>query len=183
MWYNVFMGTKWSPDKLKNHKGMKGKTHSPAARASVSRAQSGREHQPHEGFQAGHGSFPGTEATQFKKGFTPWNKGTAKGTNRLFVNFQAYKSNAKKRGLAFELTRDTFIEFATGICFYCGKPACGVDRVNNALGYVRGNMVSCCKICNHMKHTMTLDDFVSKCREIVAQVERLHLHIPTPHNP
>lgn len=161
------MGTAWAPEKLKNHRGMTGKTHGPYARAAIGRAQNERQHEPQEGFQKGHVAYGGA-GTRFKNGLVPWNKGSGKGRDIILARFQAYKSNAKKRGLLFELTRDKFREFATGICAYCGDPAIGVDRVDNLLGYVDGNMVACCQVCNHMKHTMGRDNFIRKCKQIIT---------------
>jgi len=35
----------------------------------------------------------------------------------------------------------------------------GVDRLDNDVGYITNNTVSCCKICNHAKHTQTVAEF------------------------
>jgi hypothetical protein len=37
----------------------------------------------------------------------------------------------------------------------------GVDRVNNSLGYTKDNCKPCCKMCNKMKGTMSLEEFKS----------------------
>ena len=33
----------------------------------------------------------------------------------------------------------------------------GIDRIDNKLGYIKGNMTPCCKICNHAKHDLTFE--------------------------
>ncbi len=85
-----------------------------------------------------------------------------------------YKASAKKRKCNFELTKEQFFELTQKDCHYCGaKPnnvskfrGCngsyvynGIDRVDNAKGYIIGNVVSCCKICNSAKGTSTLQEF------------------------
>jgi len=47
-------------------------------------------------------------------------------------------------------------------CAYCGapaKPLNGIDRINNALGYVDGNVTTACRTCNLAKREMTLEEF------------------------
>lgn len=46
----------------------------------------------------------------------------------------------------------------------------GVDRMNNSLGYINKNCVSCCKICNYMKLEMSISEFLDKC----ATITKLH---------
>ncbi len=67
---------------------------------------------------------------------------------------KGYESGALRRGLAFELTADDFSVLTKDVCFYCGAPPHrsyrgnrssgrytynGIDRLDNALGYVTGN--------------------------------------------
>ena len=35
----------------------------------------------------------------------------------------------------------------------------GIDRVNSEKGYVKNNVVPCCKVCNIAKHNMSQNDF------------------------
>lgn len=91
--------------------------------------------------------------------------------NEIFKN---YVRAAKKRNYSFGLTKEEFVELIGGDCHYCGdKPNMswhgtkrtiinldsfrynGVDRKNNTLGYTKENCVSCCKICNNSKSTLT----------------------------
>ena len=93
---------------------------------------------------------------------------------RTVVNFKpyrregAYRRDAKKRGLAYELTREQFLSFWQKPCAYCGDDIAtvGLDRVDNARGYVIDNVVACCRLCNAMKSGMPLADFVERCRLI-----------------
>ena len=37
----------------------------------------------------------------------------------------------------------------------------GIDRIDNALGYIESNVVACCPICNLAKRNLPVDTFVS----------------------
>jgi 5-methylcytosine-specific restriction endonuclease McrA len=81
--------------------------------------------------------------------------------------------NARKRNLEFALSRQQFLTLVTTDCHYCGEPphavkkrtyigtfaVNGIDRVDNAHGYVVGNVVSCCPQCNKAKGTLSADEF------------------------
>lgn len=88
--------------------------------------------------------------------------------------FQIYKSNAKRRGLTFDLSLNQFREITKKNCFYCKNVPSnikvsytgvgdyiynGIDRVNNTKGYFIENCVPCCRKCNIMKFDLTLNDF------------------------
>lgn len=97
----------------------------------------------------------------------------------LHKEFRNYKHSAKKRGYAFELEFPDFVTLMLGFCAYCGREPYvekyvtearrsvwhegqtiklhGIDRVDNTQGYVKGNVVTCCTICNFAKRDMTLD--------------------------
>jgi hypothetical protein len=96
-------------------------------------------------------------------------------SNLLFNN--NYKSNAIRKGVAFELTLEEFIKITSSDCFYCGsKPSSiqrrqnhqgfyiynGIDRVDNSIGYIKENVVPCCWECNSAKKTMSIEIFVKK---------------------
>lgn len=92
-----------------------------------------------------------------------------------------YEDGAKARSLPFELSFDDFVELTKGDCFYCGAEPHrsyrgnrtsgrytynGIDRCDNALGYIKGNVVSCCFTCNSAKHTMSLAEFYAWIKRI-----------------
>lgn len=85
-----------------------------------------------------------------------------------------YKKQSQKRNLIFGLTFDEFYAISQQNCYYCNRipsNVCnpnhcdnifvynGIDRLNNAQGYTVDNVVSCCKVCNYAKHTMTEQEF------------------------
>lgn len=90
-----------------------------------------------------------------------------KSTRRLLEQEGYYKGNAQRKGLAWSITRESFQAFALSVCRYCGtKPAWGLDRLDSAAGYVRGNVVPCCSDCNYAKRRLSEDDFLSLIRRI-----------------
>lgn len=99
------------------------------------------------------------------------------------------KYSAKTRGYLWDLSREVVRTLTKGSCFYCGEPPAqiqhgqsytgdyvynGIDRVDNALGYISDNVVSCCKRCNRAKDTRSVREF----REWIDQV---HYNIPREH--
>lgn len=83
------------------------------------------------------------------------------------------KGNAKTRNVKFNISKEYFGKIASKPCSYCNslpnkkvygfvdrcKPYNGLDRINSFLGYVEGNVTSCCKYCNYAKHDMSVQDF------------------------
>lgn len=92
--------------------------------------------------------------------------------------FKAYKKNAIKRGLKWNLSYKTFSKLTNSPCHYCGIIASnklpyrgnslyktytlsrnGIDRKKNNFGYSNSNAVSCCKTCNYAKRKMSPEEF------------------------
>jgi hypothetical protein len=107
---------------------------------------------------------------------------TPKGFSGLKLVFYRYRNSAKERGLDFTLSMDEVKEITSKDCYYCGEKPWrksgnfkakyhedikinstyifnGIDRVNNDMGYVHGNIVPCCKSCNYAKSDMTQEEF------------------------
>jgi len=97
--------------------------------------------------------------------------------------FSQYKSQARKRGREFSLTKEEFATITRQLCFYCDIPpsqsyACwrsnlsketiengryfynGIDRIDNSVGYIKENVVACCKVCNRAKGTLSMSEFL-----------------------
>ena len=98
--------------------------------------------------------------------------------------YNAYKRTAIRRGYVFELTKEQFKEIVVQPCIYCGDSLTnnhcktanrgnfeytGIDRYDNSKGYIIGNCVPCCKVCNRLKTNMSLDDFESKISKILER--------------
>lgn len=68
----------------------------------------------------------------------------------------AAKSNASRRGIRWSLSASEYYSITDDVvCIYCNDylPAFGsrLDRVDNSVGYIAGNVVPCCSRCNTIK--------------------------------
>lgn len=93
----------------------------------------------------------------------------------------AYKAAAKRRGYAWELSDERAYELLTGNCFYCEAPPAisdagtttipinGIDRIDNTLGYIEGNVVSCCDKCNWVKNNRSVLDIAEKIDKVMGE--------------
>ena len=94
-----------------------------------------------------------------------------------------YRYGAEKRDLQYDLSEQQMFDLFKGNCYYCDVPPQneflrtnakvpfiynGIDRINSSLGYIDGNVVSCCKQCNIAKHNYSVAEFR-------AWAERLYL--------
>lgn len=79
-----------------------------------------------------------------------------------------YKANAKRKERDFSLSAEEFVEIIKTPCVYCGeeKERRGIDRIDNKQGYTKENSAPACKICNYMKKTMTVQDFLYHVKKI-----------------
>ena len=103
------------------------------------------------------------------------------------LNAFCYNTNASanKRGYSFELTLDEISNLSQQVCTYCGKEPeqflssfpnfiyNGIDRVDNTKGYEIENCVTCCKLCNRMKDTLSLDEFKNHIAKVVLYQKEL----------
>lgn len=102
--------------------------------------------------------------------------------------YRAYIKGAKIRNLSFELSLDSFLKLTSSECAYCGAKPCrvsirkrtngpwiynGIDRVDNTLGYIPGNMVPCCYRCNSAKQNHTLANFFDWIHRIYSRKEAM----------
>lgn len=100
-----------------------------------------------------------------------------------------YRRTARICNRAFELDKETFVNLTSSKCHYCGespqKEALasgrgfteeglarsaytynGIDRIDNSLGYVFGNVVPCCTRCNLIKRNMSKTEFLGHVTRI-----------------
>ena len=91
-------------------------------------------------------------------------------TKRGMINarFAIYRINARKRDISFDLTKEEFSLFWQKPCWYCDCEikTLGIDRIDNNRGYVLGNVLPCCKLCNWSKSNGTQEDFLARCRRV-----------------
>jgi hypothetical protein len=94
-----------------------------------------------------------------------------------------YKKDAAYRNLSWSLSDEEFDRLMEGNCAYCGRGPSnlavaddcngdfrynGIDRKDNPVGYESWNVVSCCALCNRMKHTLTVKEFLAQIEEIAG---------------
>lgn len=101
--------------------------------------------------------------------------------------YSKYQTRAKSHKRLFDLSRAVFTELILDRCYYCNsKPRTkwyvlkgdqstrgtflynGIDRVDNELGYIEGNVLTCCYRCNVMKHILNYGDFIKQVHKIAA---------------
>ena len=100
--------------------------------------------------------------------------------------YATYVSNAKLSNREFTLSVGDSKELFGSNCRYCGKPPQamrkaryhesgfvynGIDRVYNSKGYVEGNCVACCFMCNRMKFKFSAAEFIAHARRISAHCD------------
>lgn len=102
--------------------------------------------------------------------------------------YSSYKKSALKRNHNFELNLDIFSDLIFNKCYYCKSPPLqklvgngkvkeyegilynGIDRVDNTIGYINSNIVSCCGWCNRAKGTKHFDDFIKYIERIKSSL-------------
>mgnify|MGYP001612440758 CR=1 FL=1 len=110
------------------------------------------------------------------------------GNNSRNQLFSKYKRDARRRDIIFGLNRPHFFRLTSANCHYCGEEPKtifknhknrksfyiynGIDRKDNEVGYIRGNVVSACKTCNYLKGTLTKGEFL----DIVGKIYRYKMH-------
>ena len=150
------------------------------------------EPQPVKNFYKCKGNFDGYQGKcivcekeyqeKFKKRKREYDKGRSFKNKKYKQDYQqspqrrmsSYISSAKKRNLVFELSFEQFKKIVFKRCYYCGqfsenKDFCGIDRVDNNVGYTLENCVSCCDICNEMK-------MARKEKEFLKHIEKIYLY-------
>lgn len=99
------------------------------------------------------------------------------------VIWAGYRHSAKLRKLEFTLTQQEFYNIIVQPCTYCNRVKTkavswsrarkyynearpkeefwytGIDRRDNTKGYITGNSVPCCEICNRAKSNLSLKEF------------------------
>jgi hypothetical protein len=71
-----------------------------------------------------------------------------------------YRTNARNRGIQFNLTKDQAVAIMHQPCEYCKLPkAMGIDRVDSKSNYEVDTVVPCCGQCNRAKHTQSAEEY------------------------
>lgn len=94
------------------------------------------------------------------------------------VKYIKYKNGAINRNLTFTLTDDEFINIIQNECYYCKlipDKHNGIDRLDNNIGYIKDNCVSCCTTCNFLKHTMNYNEFINHIKKIYNHLNNINV--------
>jgi 5-methylcytosine-specific restriction endonuclease McrA len=99
-------------------------------------------------------------------------------TNIWFINktkpeMSQYRKKIKK-GVPFEMTKEVFDILIKSDCKYCHrKPTLwfGIDREVPSVGYIIGNIVTCCWDCNRDKHEDDNDTMYARNKRIADRVD------------
>jgi hypothetical protein len=99
---------------------------------------------------------------------------TDKWQDHMSASYNKYKTRATKKQLEFALSMDEFDSLCASDCEYCARSSIGtnrngVDRVDNAIGYVDGNCVACCTECNHTKRDLSYDVLIAQCVAVASK--------------
>eukprot|EP00743_Colponemidia_sp_Colp-15_P009730 GILK01010649.1.p1 GENE.GILK01010649.1~~GILK01010649.1.p1 ORF type:complete len:852 (-),score=90.47 GILK01010649.1:52-2406(-) len=85
----------------------------------------------------------------------------------------AMQTVAAKKRIPFKMSRKAVAEIVVQPCYWCGcappeHRLNGLDRVDNdhSIGYISGNVVSSCAMCNYMKCDLNVTVFLDKCKQI-----------------
>jgi hypothetical protein len=66
------------------------------------------------------------------------------------------------------MTYEEYFNLIQQPCFFCGRTpeqcnGMGVDRIDNTLGHVSGNLQPCCGEHNIFRGAMTVENFIASC--------------------
>lgn len=97
--------------------------------------------------------------------------------NPIVNKLKHCKKSAKDRNIEWELTNEFAINLIRSKCYYCDKLVAfnGLDRIDSNKNYTEDNCVACCKKCNIMKNTHSVNEFLN----IITYVLSVNLQITT----
>jgi hypothetical protein len=92
-----------------------------------------------------------------------------------------------KRGLTCPLTGNEILKLVKSKCHYCNSEPSnthiykqpnfeyifyynGIDRIDSSKGYIKGNVLSCCRTCNVAKSDMNYDRFIEHINKIYKNI-------------
>jgi hypothetical protein len=100
------------------------------------------------------------------------------------AHFKIYQRSARLKKLQFTFSEEEFKALVTQNCYYCNiideKGFVGIDRMNQAEGYIQSNCVSCCAMCNWMKGSLDSATFIKRIRHIHSFTKNIDPHQKYP---
>lgn len=96
-------------------------------------------------------------------------KFNARRRNNYRAQINRIQKQARDRNYPYLLTDDEERALLYGDCVYCGAeagPFNTIDRLDNARGYVTGNVVTACDTCNMTKGCLDPQTYIDRCKHI-----------------
>jgi len=91
--------------------------------------------------------------------------------NSITENYKIYQRSANHKNLDFSINQEEYESLVKKSCYYCGiiqeRGFNGIDRLNQSIGYIQDNCVSCCKMCNFTKGSLNEIVFVNRIEHIL----------------
>ena len=88
------------------------------------------------------------------------------------IHYSNYIRCARDKNLEFEILQEDFDKLVKEPCYYCDviqeRGFNGIDRLDSNVGYTMDNCVSCCKTCNYMKCSLSVDVFLKRLEHILT---------------
>jgi len=88
------------------------------------------------------------------------------------IHYSNYIRCARDKNLDFEISQEEFNTIVNEPCHYCNiiqeRGFNGIDRLDSNIGYVTDNCASCCKTCNYMKCSLSVDVFLKRIEHILT---------------
>lgn len=115
-------------------------------------------------------------------------RGQRKNIKDVCINilYASFKATAKHRKIDYHLNKDDITNLVFKPCYYCESPPKqkkyvhnldknyilynGLDRVDNNIGYIKDNVVTCCWTCNSMKAGLSCVDFYRHISKIYSKI-------------
>ena len=96
----------------------------------------------------------------------------------IYEKYRCYQKACVERCLEFRLRYDEFLNIVNNECYYCGYVNSnfvnGIDRLDSNEGYILDNCVSCCKMCNYMKGSLSIDIFIKRAEHILTNQNKIN---------
>jgi hypothetical protein len=86
----------------------------------------------------------------------------------------SYQRSARMKGVSFDITKEYFDILIKGDCAYCHRSPStwfGIDRIVPSIGYVNGNVESCCWDCNSDKSENNIEMMKARNERISCRVD------------
>lgn len=95
-------------------------------------------------------------------------------SQRANALMSAYRRSDAKKRLEFDLDKVFMVNSLSAECVYCGDnymPNLGLDRIDNSIGHIKSNVVTCCYECNTARSDLYTFDEMKIIGEAIKKVK------------